>query len=170
MTTIEQMLKQFRLLTDWHISVLADIKTEDGSKVIGENTNSLEWISGHLIVLRYRNTVRLGRQVEPYKYADAFVDPTQPPPNFSPFDRNKKYPTLAECTEEWSKYSKIFTDTLESVEESVLKTEIPLSGPTGGSTIEDLFTSFVLHESFHIGQMSIIRRALGYKAMYWFHR
>jgi hypothetical protein len=28
----------------------------------------------------------------------------------------------------------------------------------------------VLHESFHIGQMSIIRKALSYPAMYWFAR
>lgn len=38
-TTVQT--KQFQLLTDWYISVLEDIKTEDGSKVISENTNSL---------------------------------------------------------------------------------------------------------------------------------
>lgn len=170
MTTIEQMSKQYRLLTDWYISVLEDIKAEDSSKVIGENTNSLEWLAGHLIVARYRNILRLGQQVEPYKYLDTFVDQTLPPPNFSAFDGNKKYPSLTECIEEWSKYSKIFTDTLESADESILKTEIPLRGPTGGSTVEDLLTSVVLHETFHIGQMSIIRKALGYQAMYWFRR
>ena len=83
MTTIEQMLKQYRLLTDWYISVLEGIKTEDGSKVVSENTNSLEWLAGHLIVGRYRNIMRLGRQVEPYKYLDMYVDQTLPPPNFS---------------------------------------------------------------------------------------
>lgn len=170
MTTIEQMSKQYRLLTDWYISVLEDIKTEDGSKVIGENTNSIEWLAGHLIVSRCRNIVRLGQQVEPYKYVDAFVEQTLPPPSFSAFDRNKKYPSLIEDIEEWSKYSKIFIDTLESADESILKTEIPLRGPTGGSTVEDLLTSVVLHESFHIGQMSIIRKTLGYKTMFWFHR
>ena len=170
MTTIEQMSKQYRLLTDWYISVLEDIKTEDGSKVISENTNSLEWLAGHLIVGRYRNIVRLGQQVETYKYLDTFVDRTLPPPNFSAFDRSKKYPSLTECIEEWSKHSKIFVDVLESVDESVLKTDMPLEVPTGGKTIEDLLTFVVLHETFHIGQMSIIRKALGYKAMYWFHR
>jgi uncharacterized damage-inducible protein DinB len=47
---------------------------------------------------------------------------------------------------------------------------LPLSGPTGGNTVADLLISAVLHESFHIGQMSIIRKALGYPAMYWFAR
>lgn len=170
MTTIEQMLKQYRLLTDWYISVLEDIKSEDGSKIISENTNSLEWLADHLIVGRYRNIVRLGQQAEPYKYLDTFVDQTLPPSNFSAFDRNKKYPGLTECTQEWSKYSKIFIDTLKSADEIFLKTEMPLGVPTGGKTIEDLLTFVVLHETFHIGQMSIIRKALGYKAMYWYHR
>lgn len=170
MTTIEQMSTQFRLLTDWYISVLEDIKNEDGSKAISENTNSLEWLAGHLIITRSRNIVRLGQQVEQYKYVDTFVDQTLPPPNFSAFDRNKKYPGLTECIEDWSKYSKIFIDTLESADEIILKTAMPLGVPTGGKTIEDLLTFVVLHETFHIGQMSIIRKALGYKAMYWFHR
>jgi hypothetical protein len=170
MTTIEQISKQYHLLTDWYISVLEDIKNEDGSKVISENTNSLEWLSGHLIVGRYRNIVRLGQQIEPYKYLDAFVDQTMPPPNFIAFDRNKKYPGLTECAEDWSKYSQIFIDSLNSVNEIILKTEIPLGVPTGGKTIEDLLTFVVLHETFHIGQMSIIRKALGYKAMQWYSR
>lgn len=167
-TTVQ--IKQFQLLTDWYISVLEDIKTEDGSKVISENTNSLEWLAGHLIVSRYRNIVRLRQQIEPYKYLSTFVDQTLPPPNFIPFDRNKEYPILTEITEEWSKYSKIFIDTLKSVDEIILKTELPIEPPTGGKTIEDLLTFVVMHETFHIGQMSIIRKALGYKAMQWFPR
>lgn len=164
------MLKQFRLLTDWYISVLEDMKNDDGSKVIGEKTNSLEWIAGHLIVTRCRNIARLGIEAGPYEYLDTFVDQTLPPPNFRPFDRNKKYPDLTVCREAWSKYSRIFIEALESADDNILKTEIPLRGPTGGNTIEDLLTSIVLHESYHIGQMSMIRKTLGYKAMYWFAR
>lgn len=164
------MATQFRLLTDWYLSVLENLKPEDGSKVISGNTNSLEWLAGHLIVTRCRNTVRLGQPVEPYPYLDAFVDQSLPPPNFRAFDSNRNYPSLAECAEAWSAYSRLFIATLEAADEKSLATEIPLTGPTGGSTVQDLLTSVVLHEAFHIGQMSIIRKALGYKAMYWFHR
>ena len=164
------MLRQFHLLTDWYVSVLEDIKSEDGSKVISENTNSLEWIAGHLIVMRCRNIARLGMAAEPFEYLDAFVDQTLPPPGFRPFSKERKYPDLVTCTEAWLSYSTIFMDSLASAGDNVLATEIPLRGPTGGTTIEDLLTSIVLHESFHIGQMSIIRKAFGYKAMYWFAR
>lgn len=170
MTTIEQMSRQFRLLTDWYLSVLDGIRPEDGSKVLSPNTNSLEWLAGHLIVSRCRNISRLGQPAEPFRYQASFVDPTLPPPQFSAFDSTRQYPGLAACATEWAAYSRVFIQALEAADERALRTEIPLSGPTGGTTVEDLLTSVVLHEAFHIGQMSIIRKALGYPAMYWFHR
>lgn len=170
MNTREQMLRQFRLLTDWYVSVLEGITEEQGSQVLSEHTNSLEWIAGHLLIMRARNTVRLGQPVESYPYLDLFVDPTLPPPQFIPFDRSKKYPGLMELVQDWTQYSDRFIETLEAADDWILQTEIPLQGPTGGTTVEDLFTSMVLHEAFHIGQMSIIRKALGYQGMYWFRR
>lgn len=170
MTTIEQMSRQFRLLTDWYLSVLEGIRPEDGRKVLSEHNNSLEWLAGHLIVSRGRNIARLEQPVEPFRYLDDFVDQILPPPNFRPFDRNRTYPSLAACAEAWAAYSTAFIKALEAAVEQVLQTEIPLRGPTGGNTVEDLLISVVLHEAFHIGQMSIIRKALGYQAMYWFQR
>ncbi|UOQ69633.1 DinB family protein [Hymenobacter volaticus] len=170
MTTTEQMVRQFRLLTDWYVSVLDGIRPEDGSHVLSENTNSLEWLAGHLLVMRGRNITRLGKQVEPFRYLDTFVDQTLPPPSVRAFDRNMAYPSLAECTAAWTACSKAFIKALETADEHVLRTQIPLTGPTGGSTVEDLLTSIVLHEAFHIGQMSVIRKGLGYPAMYWFQR
>ena len=75
-----------------------------------------------------------------------------------------------EIAEGWSNYSKIFIDILKSVEESVLRAELPMGPPTGGKTTEDLLSFVVMHETFHIGQMRVIRKALGYKAMQWFSR
>lgn len=170
MTTTKHIVRQFRLLTDWYLSVLNGIRPEDGSHVLSENTNSLEWLAGHLLVMRGRNITRLGQQTEPFHYLDTFVDQTLPPPSFRAFDRDTVYPSLAECAESWVVCSKVFINALEIADERVLRTEIPLRGPTGGNTVDDLLTSIVLHEAFHIGQMSIIRKGLGYPAMYWFQR
>lgn len=164
------MNKQFRLLTDWYLSVIENIQPADGRHIVSPNTNSLEWLAGHLIVVRCRNIGRLGQSVEPFQYLDDYVDQTLPPPNFRPFDPTRTYPSLAECARHWAFYSDIFLRVLATADEPVLKAELPIQGPTGGTTVEDFLTSNVLHESFHIGQMSIIRKSLGYQAMYWFHR
>jgi len=170
MPVAEQMGKQFRLLTDWYLSVLDGIRPEDGRKVLRDNTNSLEWLAGHLLVMRSRNIARLGQPVAPFRYLDTFVDQTLPPPSFRAFDSQTVYPSLAECAEQWLSYSTAFSNALEAADEPILQRELALSGPTGGNTVADLLTSMVLHEAFHIGQMSLLRKALGYPAMYWFHR
>jgi uncharacterized damage-inducible protein DinB len=170
MTMMQQLPRQFRLLTDWYLSVLEGMQPADGSKTLSEHNNSLEWLAGHLLVTRCRNITRLGGQAEELPFLDAYIDPTLPLPGFRPFDKNRAYPSLGECAETWERISEAFLAALQAADEAVLQTVLPLSGPTGGNTVADLLVSMVLHESFHIGQMSIIRKALGYPAMYWFAR
>ena len=130
----------------------------------------MEWLAGHLLVTRCRNLTRLGGRAPVLPFLDAYVDPTLPLPGFRPFAKNRTYPSLAECAEVWGSISQTFLATLQAADEQVMRTVLPLSGPTGGNTLEDFLVAAVLHESFHIGQMSIIRKALGYPAMYWFPR
>jgi uncharacterized damage-inducible protein DinB len=165
MKSIEHIVKQYGLLTDWYLSVLEGIEDKDGSKTMSEHTNSLEWLAGHLLTGRYRNIIRLGVQIEPYKYLDKFINQTLPPPNAIKFDKAIQYPGLTECRKQWMEYGKIFLDRLNVVDENILKSEIPFTVMTGGNTVEDALTFMALHETFHIGQMSIMRKAMGYSAM-----
>src|SRR6476620_11888358 len=104
---------QYQLLSDWYLSVLEGISDKDGSHTMNEHTNSLEWLAGHLIVGRYRNMMRLGLQVEPFKHLDKFVNQAIPPPNAVAFDSKLKYPSLTECRAQWTNYSSIFLPALK---------------------------------------------------------
>ena len=165
MESIVHITKQYQLLTDWYISVLEGLREEDGSKLVSDHVNSLEWIAGHLITGRYRNLVRLGVKIEPYKNLDKFVNQTLPPPNAIAFDTSIVYPSLSACKEQWLVYSQLLMDRLRTIDEKTLKSEIPFTVMTGGNTVEDALTFMVLHETFHIGQMSIMRKLLGYSSM-----
>jgi DinB superfamily len=165
MNPLYQIIKQYQLLTDWYVSVLDGISEQDGRKTIDGHTNSLEWLAGHLITGRTRNIGRLGIQVEPYKYLDQFINPSIPPPNALAFDPKTNYASLTECIDLWNSYADIFMGGLTKVDENTLKNEIPFSVPIGGNTVEDALAFVVIHESYHIGQMSIIRNSLGYKPM-----
>lgn len=170
MTTTEPLFKQFSLLTDWYLSVVENVQPADGRRTLSEHNNSLEWLAGHLLVTRCRLSARLGAQLAPWPHLDAYVNPALPLPGFRPFDKNRAYPSLAECAAAWESASNTFLTALQAADQSVLQTVLPISGPTGGDTLADFLVSAVLHESFHIGQMSIVRKALGYPAMYWFPR
>lgn len=158
------LIKQYQLLTDWYLSVLENVSEADGNHVIGDNQNSITWLAGHLLVGRYRNIGRLGLRIEPYPHLDAFMNQSQPPPNAIAFDRNKTYPSLESCRKQWIQYAEIFLGRLRTVDEQVLTSALPFQLATG-NTVEDALTFMAMHESFHIGQMSIMRKHLGYPAM-----
>lgn len=168
MQLISNIIRQFQVISYWYIAALENIKDDDGRKLIHADTNSMEWIAGHLITGRYRNLLRLGVQIEPYKHLDKFVNQTIPPPNAVAFDSKIKYPDLTECRTQWIIYADTLQETLDNFDERKLKTEIPFTVPIGGNTIEDSLLFIVMHETYHIGQMSIIRKCLGYTAMQLF--
>ncbi len=125
----------------------------------------MEWLAGHLITGRYRNIIRLGIKPAPYKYLDLFINQTIPPPNAIAFNKKIVYPTLTQSREQWKNYSDIFLQGLNTSDENILKAEIPFSVPTGGNTVMDALLFVILHETYHIGQMSIIRKSMGYNSM-----
>lgn len=165
MVSLEHVIKQYQLLTNWYLFALDGISDADGSKTINDRTNSLEWLAGHLIVGRYRNTARLGVKMEPYKGLGLFINEAMPPPNAIAFDSKITYPKLSACREDWKQYSTTFHEALKNVDEKILKTDIRFNVPIGGNTVEDALMFVVEHESYHIGQMSLIRKSLGYAAM-----
>jgi uncharacterized damage-inducible protein DinB len=165
MISLEHVSKQYQLLTEWYLFALDGISDQDGSKSINDRCNTLEWLAGHLIVGRYRNMARLGSKMAPPKSLDKFINQAIPPPNAIAFDSSIKYPSLSECREEWKVYSQAFHEALKNADEKILKTTISFSVPIGGNTVEDALMFIVEHESYHIGQMSLIRKSLGYPAM-----
>jgi hypothetical protein len=163
--SLNHIIQQYELLNNWYLFSLADITDKDGSRTMNDQINSLEWLAGHLITGRYRNIVRLGVKIEPYKYLDKFINQTLPPPNAIAFDAKLQYPTLTECREQWTNYAGIFLTAMKNADENILKSELPFQIPTGGKTIADALVFMSLHETYHIGQMSILRKSLGYKSM-----
>lgn len=79
--------------------------------------------------------------------------------------KNIKYPTLSESIEQWKVYSEVLLKAISGLEEATLKKELNFTLPSGGTTIEDALVFMVLHETYHIGQISLIRKMLGYPSM-----
>lgn len=159
-------IRQYQLLTDWFLSAIDGIDDKDGNKSINNLTNSLEWITGHLIVGRYNNIKLLGGQAEPYPDIAKFINAAAlPPRNTVAFDKDFKYLPLSEHRKKWLNYSDVFIKILQNIDEGILEKELPFTILTGGNKIEDALKFLILHETYHIGQMSLFRKALGYKSM-----
>jgi uncharacterized damage-inducible protein DinB len=163
MSSIQPVIKQFELQTRLFINVLEGIEDVKGSKRINDHVNHLQWIAGHLTSSRYAIAAGFGIKAS-FPYKEQYYDPTEPPPYNRALSATVKYPSLTEIKKSWNELAAEFTGAISGLRDEQLASVTPFPVPTG-NTFQDLLSFIASHESYHIGQMSIIRKSLGLDAM-----
>jgi len=164
MSSIQIIAKQFALHTRLFNNVLEGVEESHGGKRMSEQVNHLQWIAGHLTNARYNYTSMIGlNKIFPYK--ELYVDPTKPPPGNREIDSSIKYPSLKEILALWNAVAPDFVAGVSKLTDEQVAAELPFSTPIGDKTMLGFFGFLTSHESYHIGQMSIIRKYLGLDAM-----
>ncbi len=162
---IEIILNQLKLQTRWFKNAVDGIDEEDSVIRLNNKVNNLRWLAGHLVAARYRRLASMNADITPFIHIDKFFLKDVPPPGTKPFDELIEYPPLSECRQAWEFYSNPLIKEISLLTAGQLSVRFPFKLPIEGSTIMDVLAFFALHESFHIGQMAIIRKALGYPSM-----
>ena len=165
MNSVQIITRQFVMQTRFYKNVLSDINEEESRLRLNKHTNHLAWIAGHLAVIRFGLAVRLGLRTNKYPHMDLFVIKDIPPPNAKALDESVNYPGLSVTLKYWDSYSEFLTKRLPLLSEEQLNSELAFTTPIGGKSVLESLAFTVSHESYHIGQMSIIRKSLGHKAM-----
>ena len=163
MTSIQPVSKQFTLQSRLFNNVLDGIEDRKGSERLSDQVNHLQWIAGHLTNSRYHFSSFLGLDGG-FPYAEIYTDISQPPPHNRVIDMSLKYPSLTEIKKYWNELAGGFSSRISGLSSEQLGAETPITVPTG-KTLSDLFSFLASHESYHIGQMSIIRKYIGLAAM-----
>jgi hypothetical protein len=163
MSSIQPVVKQFELQTRLFNNVLEGIEDIKGSKRLSDHVNHLQWIAGHLTNSRYALAPGLGIKAS-FPYNEQYTDPSEPPPHNRTISASVKYPSLTEIKNSWNGLAEGFTEKISGLSDEQLASGIPFPVPTG-KTFQDLLSFIASHESYHIGQMSIIRKYLGLNAM-----
>ncbi|HLX90133.1 MAG TPA: DinB family protein [Puia sp.] len=164
MSSIKIIAEQFALQTRLFNNVLDGLEESQGGWRITDSVNHLQWIAGHLVNARYNYAPMLGiRAIFPHR--DLYVDPTMPPPGNRSIDSSLNYPALSELKRLWNEISPKFVETLYKLDDAQLNRELSFDTPIRDNSMLGLLGFLSSHESSHIGQMSIIRRFLGLKAM-----
>jgi hypothetical protein len=164
MSSITPIAKQFALHNRLFNNVLEGIADAHGGDRLSDHVNHLQWIAGHLVGSRSGVAGLVGIQPT-FPYKDVYSDPTQPPPGNRAIDPSISYPPLSEILHYWNDIAEAFTHAVKGLGEEQLAMELPVKTPVGGNTLFDLLSFLASHESYHIGQMSIIRKYLGLSAM-----
>ena len=119
------------------------------------NSNHLTWVAGHVVVHRAIVAKMLGHQWSaPWENLFArgaqLVNPEQ-------------YPDPAELQRSFKEISEKVASSLPGLSAETLRTPVPKGQPSLDGTLGGSIALLCLHESIHVGQMTYLRKCLGYQ-------
>lgn len=157
MSAVMPLMNVLRLNTRLFLNCLEGLAEDRALERPGGRTNNMGFIACHLVDSRHFTAAMLGMQSE-NPFADLLADA-------SGIDDLSALPSLGQIREAWRSVSPDLEACVSSLSEADLRiipsTRFPVDDPTvlGG-------LGFLMqHESYHIGQMALLRRYLGYPAM-----
>ena len=126
------------------------------SRRVTADTNSLAFLAAHLSQSRHYACMIAGRPL---------TDPLEGRLKGNSLDDVGPLPSLAEITAGWDAVSAHLLKTLEELTDADLKREATTRLPGSDGTVGSVLPFLAQHDSYHIGQMAILRRQVGLGAM-----
>ena len=127
-----------------------------GNRRVTTDTNSLAFLAAHLSQSRHYACMMAGRPL---------TDPLEGRLKGKSLDDVGPLPSLTDITSAWDAVSVHLLKTLEELTDDDMKREATRRLPGSDGTVGSVLPFLAQHDSYHIGQMAILRRQLGLGAM-----
>jgi uncharacterized damage-inducible protein DinB len=168
MSTKKILLAQYDLHDVLFNNVIKDISDAESGICIAEPINTVKWLAGHLAWAQL-NLGNIGGAPQEFAWRDHFCTIQ----GGSDQDKNapkSELPTLAQIRDKWNEMSPAIRKGLGSLPDAALDTVIEAKHPIApfDNTLGGLWAFINSHQSYHIGQIGILRRYLGKEAMGYF--
>ena len=144
----------FRFNTDIVNRAIADVEPDDWFKKPGDDSNHLTWVLGHLILHRGKTLKYLGSD-----YDNTWSELFEPG---SEHVADAQYPSIEELRSAWQDISSRLAAALTGAGEGVLTQEAPKGPPSFDGKLTGTVAFFAFHDTYHVGQVSFLRKWLGY--------
>ncbi|MEO9005163.1 MAG: DinB family protein [Ginsengibacter sp.] len=157
------LLAQYDSLYRWFINSLVDFTDEETNHRLNENMNHVKYLAGHLTNAQYAYAGIAGVEVErQWDELFAGLGKSSARDNFS-------YPTIQEVKAEWEQINQSVRDSLQALSEDALDKAMPGSplaqSKVFDTTVGDFWAFMNMHQTYHIGQIGILRRGFGKEPM-----
>ena len=148
----------FRFNSELLSLTLADVSPEGANRRLKEGQgSSIAYLTGHLMSSRYGLMKTLGAAREkPFKELFGAGVGSKDAPDYPPFDKLRK---------SWTDTSKRFHAALDAIDAEQALAPGPDSFPIPDQTLRGNLTFIAWHESYHVGQIGIMRTEMGYRSM-----
>jgi hypothetical protein len=150
---VTQSYQLYGITTAMIERALRDFSDEDAVRRGAGNSNCMLWLFGHLTVVRCALAGMLGVNKEvPWR---ALFGRGSTGADFS------QYPKLAEIQAVWQEITPQLFHLLEAAGEEQLAAPAPRDFPIPDKSMRGAILFLAYHESYHVGQMSSLRKCLG---------
>jgi hypothetical protein len=146
-----------RLNTRLYLNCVADVTDADARRRPNERTNSLIFIACHVLDARHYLARYLGLD-EPNPVADVLQDATG-------IDDVVELPPVERIVDGWRALAPTVSACLDDLGPTELRAPSPQRFPIDDLSIGGGIGFLLQHESYHIGQLALLRKYLGYPAM-----
>ncbi len=155
--TLAPLAGLFALNTDLLLNALDDVTEDQGVARVGGQTNHIVFLVSHLVNTRHRLAATLG---------SPGADPVaQRLEGARSLDDVESFPSLAELRPAWQAAGDRLAAALAGATAAQLAAPVARPLPNGDPTVLGTIAFHVQHESYHLGQVAWLRRALGLPAM-----
>lgn len=143
----------YNLNTNLVNKTLEDLSDDTAHKRINDTGTSLHWIIGHIANSRHYvgGLFKAGTEFEK---SELFNGGT-------PLKEPSAYPPITEIKKIFEDVSEKFMKRLEELTDDDINKKLENKLPVKDDTMLAAISFFSLHESYHVGQLSYIRRQLG---------
>jgi uncharacterized damage-inducible protein DinB len=141
------------------LPALKDLTNDELWKAPTDRNNAMLWIAGHVVQTRAMILQLLGEAVDT-GWGKLF-DRGAPAPAVGDTER---YPSRDEIDKTMREITPRLHAKLASLDDRYLAEPARLQVP-GTKTVADELAFFALHESYHVGQLSYVRKGLGYPGL-----
>lgn len=118
--------------------------------------NSPHWILGHVVATRRALRRMLGEQLEPAPWEASFSRGASPGSG-----EERDYPAPAELLADLEDSDAHLAPALAGLDAAALRREVGRSFPDGSTTVGGAVHFLYFHETYHLGQLGLLRRMAG---------
>jgi len=123
---------------------------------LAPGTNPVLWLAGHATATRFRLAASIGAPVPAFPWPEVFG-------KSSTMVQDSDYPEPAEVQAQWNLVSRALVGRLESMSDAEFAAPAPEGFPPidAAGTLAGFLALSAYHEGYHMGQISLVRKALG---------
>ena len=155
---IAQAAEDYRFNNGFLLNTVKDLSAEEWLKRPTVCANHISWIVGHVTWTRKAILARLGTEWST-PWLGMFARGVK-------LDETAAYPSPDALMDAWKEVGSLLGAALENVsEEALCKDATPPAPPTADGKISGVIRFLAWHETYHVGQISMVACMLGHKGL-----